>query len=188
MSDRRPGSEPHADDDVVPASVRLGNVVPPEDPEDWRRPLTWVAAAGMLGAPLVTFGWFVAAPPGAVSGDVVPTSVVAAVLAAGAAATGATQQGVLRAWTATLGSALFAALAVIMLGVVMAGERQVGSASPTLAHAFAAAVAGLGGAAAAALVAAAVARLRSRAVRFAPALAAGLVVAVAVVGVLLDAR
>jgi cysteinyl-tRNA synthetase len=36
------------DDDLVPVSVQLGNVVPPEDPEDWTRPLTWAAAAGML--------------------------------------------------------------------------------------------------------------------------------------------
>ena len=36
---------------LVPVSVRLGNVVPPEDPEDWTQPLTWVAAAGMLAAP-----------------------------------------------------------------------------------------------------------------------------------------
>lgn len=181
MSDARPG----ADDDLVPVSVRLGSVVPPEDPEDWRRPLTWVAAIGMLGAPLVTLGWFAIEPPDALGDAVGTTSMVAAVLSAGAAATGATQQGVLRAWTATLGSALFAALAVIILGVVMAGERQVGSASPTLAHAFAAAVAGLGGAAGAAVVAAVVARLRSRVVRFAPALAVGVVVSLALVGVLL---
>ena len=41
------------DDDVVPVSVRLGEVVPPEDPEDWTRPLTWVAAGGMLVGPIV---------------------------------------------------------------------------------------------------------------------------------------
>jgi hypothetical protein len=55
----------------------------------------------------------------------------------------------------------------------MAGERQLGSASPTLAHAFAASVAGLAGAAAASVVAAVVARLRSRLVRFGAAVAAG---------------
>ena len=38
------------DEDLVPVSVRLGEVVPPEDPEDWTRPLTWVAALGMLAA------------------------------------------------------------------------------------------------------------------------------------------
>ncbi|HEX6129281.1 MAG TPA: hypothetical protein VF071_09700, partial [Candidatus Limnocylindria bacterium] len=55
-------TEPH--DDLVPVSVRLGEVVPPEDPEDWTKPLTWVAAAGMLLGPLVALGWFVAARPG----------------------------------------------------------------------------------------------------------------------------
>ena len=51
------------DDDLVPVSVRLGAVVPPEDPEDWTRPLTWVAALGMLAAPIVAVAWFVIAPP-----------------------------------------------------------------------------------------------------------------------------
>jgi hypothetical protein len=37
------------DDDSVPISVRLGTVVPPEDPEDWTRPLTWMAAPGGIG-------------------------------------------------------------------------------------------------------------------------------------------
>jgi hypothetical protein len=174
-----------ADDDLVPVSVRLGAVVPPEDPEDWTRPLTWVAAAGMLAAPLVTLAWFVVAPP-AQSGQALPaTYLVAACLAAGAAATGATQQGRARAWTATLGAGLFGALVIVMIGVVMAGERQVGAASPTLAHAFAASVSGLIGAAAAAVVAAIIARARSRAVRFAPALLVGLIGAVAAVGRLL---
>ena len=47
------------DDDLVPISVRLGEVVPPEDPEDWTRPLTWVAAFGMLAGPLIALAWFV---------------------------------------------------------------------------------------------------------------------------------
>ena len=63
------------------------------------------------------------------------------------------------------------------LGVVLAGERQVESASPTLAHAFAAALAGLAGTAFAAGVAALVARLRSRLVRLLPAVATGVAVA-----------
>jgi hypothetical protein len=67
----------------------------------------------------------------------------------------------------------------------MAGERQVGSATPSLAHAFVASVAGLSGAAFGAVVAAVVARLRSRLVRFLPALAAGAAVAFAVIGLLL---
>ena len=167
------------DEDLVPVSVRLGAVVPPEDPEDWTRPLTWVAAVGMLAAPLVTLAWFALAPPTEVDEIVPATTAVAVLLAGGAAATGATQIGRARAWTATLGAGLLGALLVIVLGVVMAGERQVGSASPTLAHAFAAAAAGLVGAAAASAVAALVAGVRSRIVRFGPALAAGVAVAVA---------
>lgn len=178
--------DPHGDD-LVPASVRLGNVVPPEDPEDWSRPLTWVAALGMLAAPLVTLAWFMAASPLDAERGVPLTSVVAACLAGGAAATGATQIGVARAWTATVGAALFGALGVILLGVVMAGERQVGVASPSLAHAFVASVGGIVGAGMGALVAAVVARLGSRWLRLLPPLLAGVVVAVGVVGVLLPA-
>jgi len=173
------------DDDLVPVSVRLGAVVPPEDPEDWTRPLTWVAAAGMLAAPLATLAWFRVGPP-AQSAEALPaTYLVAAALAAGAAATGATQQGRARAWTATLGAGLFGALVVVMIGVVMAGERQVESASPTLAHAFVASASGLGGAAVAAIVAAVVAGARSRAVRFAAALLPGILGAAIAVGRLL---
>lgn len=167
------------DEDLVPVSVRLGAVVPPEDPEDWTRPLTWVAAVGMLAAPLVTLAWFALAPPTEADEIVPATTAVAVLLAGGAAATGATQIGRARAGTATLGAGLLGALLVIVLGVVMAGERQVGSASPTLAHAFAAAAAGLVGAAVAAAVAALVAGVRSRIVRVGPALAAGVAVAVA---------
>jgi hypothetical protein len=166
-----------ADDDLVPISVRLGEVVPPEDPEDWTRPLTWVAALGMLAAPLVTLAWFVAAAPTDARAALPATFAVAAALAGGAAATGATQLGMARAWTATLGAGLFGALVVVILGVVMAGERQVGIASPTLAHAFGAAVAGLAGAAAASVVAAIVSRLRSRVMRFLAAVGAAVAVA-----------
>jgi hypothetical protein len=175
------------EDDLVPISVRLGDVVPPEDPEDWTRPLTWVAALGMLAAPLVTLAWFLSAPPADVRTALPATHAVAAALAGGAAATGATQLGLARAWTATLGAGLFGALVVIMLGVVMAGERQVGAASPTLAHAFAAAMAGLAGSAAAALVAAVVARLRSRVVRFLAAVGAAVAVALVAIGLLMAA-
>ena len=173
------------DDDLVPVSVRLGEVVPPEDPEDWTRPLTWVAALGMLAAPIATFAWFTASPPRQAAEALPLTYLVAASLAAGAAATGATQIGVARAWTATLAAGLFGALVVIMLGVVMAGGRQVGVASPTLAHGFAAAVAGLAGAGAGALVAAVVARIGSRPVRFFAAVAAGASVALLAVAALL---
>ena len=173
------------DDDLVPVSVRLGEVVPPEDPEDWTRPLTWVAALGMLAAPIVTFAWFTAAPPQQAMAPVPLTYLVAAFLAGGAAATGATQIGVARAWTATLAAGLFGALVVIMLGVAMAGERQVAAASPTLGHGIAAAAAGLAGAGAGALIAGVVARIRSRPVRFLAAVAAGASVALLAVGALL---
>ncbi|MEA2652580.1 MAG: hypothetical protein QOI85_2301, partial [Chloroflexota bacterium] len=134
------------DDDLVPISVRLGEVVPPEDPEDWTRPLTWVAALGMLAGPIIALVWFMAAPPAAAAAPLPATYLVALALTAGSAATGSTQVGAARAATATLGAALFAALVIIILGVVMAGERQVGSATPSLAHAFVASVAGLSGA------------------------------------------
>jgi hypothetical protein len=173
------------DDDLVPISVRLGEVVPPEDPEDWTRPLTWVAALGMLAGPILALVWFLAAPPADSRGALPATYLVGASLAAGAVATGATQIGAGRAGTATLGAGLFGALVVIVLGVVMAGERQVGTASPTLAHAFVGALAGVAGAAAAAVVAAIVARLRSRLFRFAPSLAVGIAAAIGLVAVLL---
>jgi hypothetical protein len=149
-------------DDLVPVSVRLGAVVPPEDPEDWTRPLTWVAAIGMLAAPAVALGWFVLGAPGDNGTAVVGTYVVAVTLAIGAAAAGATQIGRARAVTGTLGAGLLAALLVVIAGAVTAGERQLGSASPTLAQALAAAVAGLAGVVPAALLAGLVARHLSR--------------------------
>ncbi|HEX2194454.1 MAG TPA: hypothetical protein VHK63_05805, partial [Candidatus Limnocylindria bacterium] len=120
------------DDDVVPVSVRLGEVVAPDDPEDWTQPLTWVAAAGMLVAPVLAATWFALAPPS--SSALLPgTWLLAAALAAGPVLTAATQQGGVRAWTATLAAALFAALVVVAAGAALAGERQVGAASPPLA-------------------------------------------------------
>jgi hypothetical protein len=178
MSDERPG-------DLVPASVRLGNVVPPEDPEDWTRPLTWVAALGMLVGPILTLLWFLLAPPVDGRHAAGATFVVGAALAAGAAATATTQIGALRAGMAALGAGLFGALVIVMLGVVMAGERQVGTASPTLAHASAAALGGLAGVVAAAFVAAAMAGVHGRFVRLVPALAAGVAVAAVAVRTLL---
>lgn len=175
------------DDDLVPVSVRLGEVVPPEDPEDWTRPLTWVAALGMLAGPLVTFLWFALAPPAQAFEALPATYGVAIALAGGAALTGATQIGVARAWTATVGAALFGALVVILLGVVMAGERQVGAASPTLAHAFAAAVGGLAGAGIGAVIAAAIARMWPRPVRFVIGLIGAVVGAVVMVITLMPA-
>jgi hypothetical protein len=120
--------------DDVPVSVRLGEVVPPEDPEDWSRPLTWVAAAGMLAAPLVAAAWLWLTPPAAADSPTPLTFAVAALLAAGAVVTGLTQRGAARALTATLGAALFAALAVVVVGTVMDGGRQVGVATPPLAR------------------------------------------------------
>lgn len=173
------------DDEPVPVSVRLGEVVPPEDPEDWTRPLTWVAALGMLAGPMVTFAWFVLAAPVQSSHAVPATFLAAAAVAGGAALTGATQIGVARAWTGTVGAGLFSALAVILLGVVMAGERQVGIASPTLAHAFAAAVGGIAGAGAAAVIAMVAAHLGRRPARLAIGLAGGVVASLAIVRALL---
>lgn len=165
-----------SDVDLVPVSVSLGQVVPPEDPEDWTRPLTWVVALGMLAAPTVALVWFLAARPA--SDDREPmTTFLAATLAAGAAATGVTQLGRVRAFTGTLGAGLFGALGTILVGAVLAGERQVGSASPSLAHAVVAAVAGLAGAGMAAVVAAAL-PVRSRLTRVFPALGAGVAVAI----------
>lgn len=134
------------DDDLVPVSVRLGEVVPPEDPEDWTQPLTWMAAVGMLLGPMVAFAWFLVAPPSSSTQAALGTWLLAIALALGAVVTGATQQGWLRASTATAAAALFAALVTVIAGAALAGERQVGQASPTLAQAFGAAVAGLAGA------------------------------------------
>lgn len=176
-TDPPPAADEPGDDDLVPVSVRLGNVVPPEDPEDWTRPLTWAAAAGMLLGPLVALAWFGLWTPNGLS--ILPGSfVVAAATGTGAVLTGSTQQGVLRAVTATVAAALFAALAVIIVGALMTSERQLLEASPTLAQAFGAALAGFGGAVAAAALAGALARIRSRMARLvAPgAVAAGVAI------------
>ena len=172
------GPEP---EDLVPVSVRLGAVVPPEDPEDWTRPLTWVAALGMLAAPAVALGWYALAPPIESERALTGTWAVAITLAVGAAAAGGTQLGRLRAVTGTLGAALLAAVLVVGAGAVTAGGRQVLAASPTLAHAVAAAIAGLTGA----VVAAAVGGLAAgRLTRTGRGLLAGVVGAAATVLVL----
>jgi hypothetical protein len=167
-------------DDLVPVSVRLGTVVPPEDPEDWTRPLTWVAALGMLAAPALALAWFTLAAPGGTAQPVAATWAVALVLVVGAAAAGGTQLGRLRAFTGTLGAGLLAALLVVVAGAVTAGERQAGSASPTLAHAVAASLAGLAGASPAALLGAITAGSWPRLLRGAAAAALGAVVTAAV--------
>ena len=171
---------PPPDDEMVPVSVRLGTVVPPEDPEDWTRPLTWVAAVGMLAPPAVALAWFFVAGPRDSTHPVLGTWIVALALVIGAAAAGGTQLGRLRAFTGTLGAGLLAALLVVVAGAVSAGERQVGSASPTLAHAVAAALAGLAGASPAAALGAFTANSWSRLQRGAAAAALGAVVTVAV--------
>lgn len=177
-------SPPPEDDDSVPISVRLGTVVPPEDPEDWTRPLTWVAALGMLAAPIVALAWFWVAAPHDTGGLLPGTLLVAAVLVLGGVATGATQIGGVRAFAGTLGAALFAALATIIVGAAVAGQRQIGAASPTLAHAFVAAAAGLAGALAASIIAPALASAASRSGRMVLPGSIGLVVAVVVAGLL----
>ncbi len=166
-----------ADDDAVPVSVKLGAVVPPDDPEDWTRPLTWVAALGMLAAPIVTLAWFWLAAPASSAHPVTGTWLVAAVLVIGAVATGSTQIGPVRAFAGTLGSGLFAALATVIVGAALAGQRQVGAASPTVAHAFLAAMAGLIGAAVASTLAPAFAAAASRPRRILTPSAIGVAVA-----------
>jgi hypothetical protein len=156
-----PAAAHDADDDLVPVSVRLGNVVPPEDPEDWTQPLTWLAAAGMLAAPLVALLWFWLLPP-AGTWLMAGTILLASAVAAGGVLTGATQQGGLRAATGTVAAGLFAGLAAVIVGLLMAGERQTGAASPTLAQAFGASLAGLVGTIAAAPLAARFATSRRR--------------------------
>ena len=115
------------DEPNVPLSVQLGEVVPPEDPEDWRKPLTWVVAVGMLAAPLWAAVWFVLAPPvRPVRGHDAGTALLAVAVAAGAAVVGASQRGALRALLGTLGAGLFAALGVIVVASVIGGGTGTG--------------------------------------------------------------
>ena len=176
---------PPPDDEMVPVSVRLGTVVPPEDPEDWTRPLTWVAAVGMLAAPALALAWFVVGAPTDGGHPVAATWAVALVLVVGAAAAGGTQIGRLRAFTGTLGAGLLAALLVVIAGAITAAERQVGSASPTLAQSVAAAVAGLAGALPAAALGALTARSWPRLRRGSASAAVGLLVTAVVLATLL---
>ncbi|TMB58319.1 MAG: hypothetical protein E6J47_00045 [Chloroflexi bacterium] len=178
MSD--PGASRPAEEEAIPVSVRLGTVVAPEDPEDWTRPLTWIAALGMLIAPLVALAWFWLAAPRSSGAPVAGTWAVALALVIGSSAAGGTQIGRLRAFAGTLASALFAALVTVAIGLAAAGERQVGVASPTLAHAFAAAAAGLAGAVAASGLAPIVAGSPSRALRIVLPGALGIAVALLV--------
>ena len=175
---------PPPDDELIPVSVRLGAVVPPEDPEDWTRPLTWMVAGGMLAGPLVAFAWFLVAAPRASDAVLPGTWLVAVAIAGGAAAVGATQIGRLRSFTGTLGAGLFAAVATVSIGLVMAGERQVEVASPTLAHGLAAAIGGAVGAFAASLMAPRFASATSRLRRLVVPGLFGAVAAVATVSAL----
>ena len=152
-------SEPTASaesDDLVPVSVKLGTVVPPEDPEDWTRPLTWVAAIGMLGAPAILVGWYLLGAPLATDRPSAGTFVVAIALVVGAAAAGGTQLGRGRAVAGTLAAGLLGALLMVMVGAVTVGGVSCGYTNincmpPTLAHAGAAALAGVAGCVPAAL-------------------------------------
>jgi hypothetical protein len=170
------------DDDLVPISVRLGEVVPPEDPEDWTRPLTWMAAAGMVLAPLLALAWFGLARPVA-SEPTLFTWLLGATIAGGAALTGASQTGRGWAFAGTLGAGLFGSLGTIIIGLALSGERQLGVASPPLTHAFVASAAGLAGAGVAALTAATASSFGVRALRWlvAASLGAG-TVAIVVAG------
>ena len=114
------------DDDLVPVSVRLGQVVPPEDPEDWTRPLTWIAALGMLAGPIAAAAWFLLVGPTEPYPPTLGTYLVAMLLAAGAA-TGAARSAASRP-SPPSARACSPHWYVVILGVVTAGERQVGSA------------------------------------------------------------
>jgi hypothetical protein len=183
MTDTSPtdadASPPDVDD--RPISVRLGTVVPPEDPEDWRRPLTWVAALGMLLGPAVALAWFLVAPPGESLRPLPGTWIVAAALVVGAVATGSTQLHPAWAFAGTLGAGLFGGLLTIIFAFVLSPEGRTGVATPMVVHAVLASVAGLAGALAAATLMPALARGRSRARRGLAPGAIGLAVAALVV-------
>ena len=162
----RAAANAHSADDRAgaddrPISVRLGQVVPPEDPEDWRRPLTWLAAAGMLAAPIAAFAWFAAAGPQRGAPAEPGTWLLAALVAAGGVVTGTTQRGSWRAFAATGGAALFAAVATVAVGASL-GTRTTDAASPALSHATAAGIAGAAGALSVAPLMALIATHRSR--------------------------
>jgi hypothetical protein len=176
---------PAADDEEVPVSVRLGAVVPPEDPEDWSRPLTWVAAIGMLAGPLAAVAWILVARPDDASALLPGTLFVAVALVAGAVLTGSTQIGRSWAFAGTLGAGLFGALLTVVAGTVLGGERQA-AASPALALSFAAAVGGAAGALGAAIAAFGLGDLLRRERRWAPSAAVGLVVALVVARLLVE--
>ena len=167
----------------APVSVRLGQVVPPEDPEDWRRPLTWVAALGMLAAPLAALAWFALAPPDRVAPAQAGAWVVAGLLVVGAVLTGVTQRGAWRSFAATGGSALFAAVATVAVAASI-GPRSPDGTSPALSLATAAGVSGVVGALSVAPLMALFAGHRSRIRLTAAPLALGTCVAIFLVALL----
>jgi hypothetical protein len=135
-------------EDLVPISVRLGSVVPPEDPEDWTRPLTWVAAIGMLAAPAILVAWYVVAAPTDTLRASAGTYAVAIALVVGAAAAGGTQLGRARAVAGTGAAGLLGALLIVMVGALTAGEVHCCEnvqPTPVLVHAASAALAALAG-------------------------------------------
>jgi hypothetical protein len=171
-------SPPTSPDESAPVSVRLGTVVPPEDPEDWRRPLTWVAAAGMLVGPLIALLWFLVAPPSTADEPLPGSFVLAAILVAGAVLTGATQARPGWSFAGTLGAGLFGALLTVLIAAVLSPGRSVGlGSSPAVGQAFAAGVAGAAGSLAASTLMPALARVRSRVRRSAVPAAMGIAVA-----------
>ena len=178
-------TSPPTDEEQVPVSVRLGAVVPPEDPEDWSRPLTWVAAIGMLAGPLAAVAWILFAPPADASALLPGTLLVALALVAGAVLTGSTQIGRSWAFAGTLGAGLFGALLTVVAGTVLGGERQA-AASPALALSFAAAVGGAAGALGAAIAAFGLGNLLRRERRWLPSAAVGVVVALIVARLLVE--
>jgi hypothetical protein len=183
----QPGTAASEGVSTVPISVRLGTVVPPEDPEDWRRPLTWVAAGGMLLGPLVAIAWFTTVPPDETARALPGTWMLAAALVVGAVATGSTQLEPVWAFAGTLGAGLFGALLTIVVGFVVVPATGAGVASPPVVHAVLASIAGLTGTLAASTLMPALARGRSRARRGLAPGAIGLAVTVLVLQLIFSA-
>ena len=181
-------SEPHPSTiDDRPVSVRIGAVVPPEDPEDWSRPLTWVAALGMVAAPLAAATWLLVSPPERIAPAEPGTWILAGLLAAGGVLTGATQLGGWRAFAGTGGAALFAAVATVAVATSL-GARSPDGSSPALAHAMAAGIGGVAGAFAVAPLMALFATRRSRVRLTAAPLALGSAVAIIGAALLMSPR
>ena len=182
-----PQPTPEGGEDLVPVSVRLGTVVPPEDPEDWRRPLTWVAAAGMLLAPALALLLLALGPSPQSARPAPATWLIAGALVIGGVLTGTTQQRPMWAAAATLGSALFGALLIVLYAVAVSPEVRAGAFSPALAQAISGSVAGLGGALVAATLMPAFSRMPSRLRRGLAPAAIGIAVSAILVRLLLPA-